>query len=122
MSVISKYVMAIPGMRGLFSRASEAYRASVAAELRRYGLRYDDLLNEYDDEVKTAIANLPKEELEMRNKRLKRALDLDMKQTFLPEHLQKDVDVWNPYLTKRIDALKAKTLEKQTYDWFLFFE
>lgn len=111
-----KYLMAIPGVRGLLGRASDTYRASVANELRKFGLRYDDLLNEFDDEVKLAIEKLPKEELEMRNKRLKRALDLDLKQTYLPEHLQKEVDVWNPYLTKRIEALKQERLERQTYD------
>lgn len=108
--------MTIPGVRAVVTRASEAYRASVATELRRYGLYYDDLLNEYDDEVKEALARLPKEEMEMRNKRLKRALDLSMKQTFLAENLQKDVDVWNPYLTKRIELLKVKTFERQIYD------
>lgn len=88
----------------------------MAAELRRYGLRYDDLLNEYDEEVKHAISTLPPEELEMRTKRLKRALDLDVKQTFLSEDLQQEVDVWNPYLRSRVEVLKQKKLERQTYD------
>lgn len=113
---LAKYIFKIPGVHALVSTAARAYQASVAAELRRYGLRYDDLLNEYDEEVKHAIATLPPEELEMRNKRLKRALDLDVKQTFLSEDLQQEVDVWNPYLRSRVEALKQKRLERQTYD------
>lgn len=116
MSIATKYLMSIPGVRGVLSRASEMYRASVTSELRKYGLRYDDLLNEFDDDVQQALKELPKEEVEMRNKRLKRALDLDMKSTYLSEDLQKQVDVWNPYLSKRVDLLKTKRLERQTYD------
>lgn len=113
---VSKYILRIPGVHGLVSRAARAYQASVGAELRRYGLRYDDLLNEFDDEVKHALSKLPPEEIEMRNKRLKRAIDLDVKKTYLPEHLQEKEDVWNPYLRSRVDSLKQKRLEQQTYD------
>lgn len=109
-------MMAIPGVRNVLSRAAEAYRGSVAAECRRFGLRYDDLLNEYDDDVKLALEKLPPLEAELRHKRLKRAMDLSVKQTFLSEDLQKDIDVWNPYLTKRIEVLRAERLEKQIYD------
>lgn len=113
---ISKYILKIPGMYGIISRAARAYQASVGTELRRYGLRYDDLLNEYDDEVKQALARLSPEEVEMRNKRLKRAIDLDVKKTFLPEDVQAQEDIWNPYLRSRVDHLKQKTIERQTYD------
>lgn len=115
-STVAKYVLAIPGVRSLLHQASQSYRKSVGNELRRYGLRYDDLLNEHEEDVKHALSKLPDLEMELRNKRLKRALDLSVKQTFLAEHLQKDVDVWNPYLTKRIEVIQAKRLERQTYD------
>ncbi|KAI0562228.1 cytochrome c reductase subunit 7(VI) [Gracilaria domingensis] len=110
---VAKYMLKIPGVHSLVSRAARAYQASVGAELKRYGLRYDDLLNEFDDEVKHAISKLPPHELEMRNKRLKRAIDLDVKKTYLPEHIQEQEDVWNPYLRKRIEALKQKRVERQ---------
>lgn len=113
---LAKYIFKIPGVHALVSTAARAYQASVAAELRRYGLRYDDLLNEYDEDVKQALAQLSPEELEMRNKRLKRALDLGLKQTYLAEELQEQEDVWNPYLSSRVEALKQKRLERQTYD------
>lgn len=108
--------MRIPGVYGLVSRAARAYQGAVSTELRRYGLRYDDLLIEDDDEVKQALSKLSPEEMEMRNKRLKRAIDLDVKKTYLPEDLQAQEDVWNPYLTNRINALKEKKMEKQLYD------
>lgn len=113
---IAKYILKIPGVHGMVSTAARAYQASVGRELRRYGLRYDDLLNEFDDEVKQALAKLSPEEIEMRNKRLKRAIDLDVKQTYLPEDLQEKEDIWNPYLRERISKLKQSRLERQTYD------
>lgn len=113
---IAKYILKVPGVHALVSTAARAYQASVGAELRRYGLRYDDLLNEYDDEVKHALSKLTPEEVEMRNKRLKRAIDLDVKKTYLPEDLQAKEDVWNPYLRDRVKMLKEKRLERQIYE------
>lgn len=116
MSAITKFLLKIPAVHNVVNRAALAYQGSVAAELRRYGLRYDDLLNEFDDDVKEALAKLPPHEKEMRYKRLKRAIDLDVKSTYLPENLQEDVDVWNPYLTERVEKLKEKRMEQQIYE------
>lgn len=113
---LAKYILKVPFVHNVVLTAARAYQASVGAELRRYGLRYDDLLNEYDPEVKQALAKLTPLEIELRNKRLKRAFDLDIKKTYLSEDVQEKEDIWNPYLTSRIDKLKQARLEKQTYD------
>ncbi|KAL2488764.1 hypothetical protein Fot_42056 [Forsythia ovata] len=53
-------------------------------------LRYDDLYDPmYDLDVKEAMNRLPREIVDARNQRLKRALDLSMKHEYLPEELQK---------------------------------
>lgn len=106
----------MPFIHSLVSRAAHAYQASVAAELRRYGLRYDDLLNEKDPEVQAALAQLTPLEMELRNKRLKRAIDLDVKKTYLTEDVQEKEDIWNPYLSSRVEKLKQRRFERQTYD------
>lgn len=108
--------MHLPGVRPVLARASNWYRASVGDELRRYGLRYDDLLNEHDPETQKAISQLSPHEVEMRNKRLKRAMDTDIKRTYLSEDIQKAEDPWNPYLRTRIEELRKERLERQTYD------
>eukprot|EP00171_Calliarthron_tuberculosum_P010358 IDg10358t1 len=113
---LGKYIRKVPFMHNIVLSVARAYQASVGAELRRYGLRYDDLLNEYDPEVKHALSKLTPLEIELRNKRLKRAFDLDIKKTYLSEDVQEKEDVWNPYLRSRVDMLKAARLEKQTYD------
>lgn len=53
------------------------------------GLRYDDLYDPYYDlDVKEALNRLPREIVDARNQRLKRAIDLSMKHEYLHENLQ----------------------------------
>ena len=51
--------------------------------------------------------------MELRLKRIRRAVDLNLKKTELPDEIAKDVDVWNPYLRRRIELLKKQRLEEQ---------
>lgn len=116
MSIVTKYLLKVPAIRNVVGTMARAYQANVEAELKRYGLRYDDLLNEYDPEVKKAIETLSPIEQELRNKRLKRAMDLDIKKTYLTEDVQEKEDVWNPYLSSRMEELKQRRYEKQIYE------
>lgn len=53
------------------------------------GLRYDDLYDPmYDLDINEALNRLPREIVDARNQRLKRAMDLSLKHTYLPEDLQ----------------------------------
>ncbi|CAH2044417.1 unnamed protein product [Thlaspi arvense] len=62
---------------------------SVSNRLRKYGLRYDDLYDPlYDLDIKEALNRLPREVVDARNQRLKRAMDLSMKHEYLPDNLQ----------------------------------
>ncbi|CAA2991954.1 cytochrome b-c1 complex subunit 7, partial [Olea europaea subsp. europaea] len=65
------------------------HKKTVSSRLRRYGLRYDDLYDpKYELDVKEALNRLPREIVDARNQRLKRAIDLSMKHEYLPEDLQ----------------------------------
>ncbi|PWZ40366.1 Cytochrome b-c1 complex subunit 7 [Zea mays] len=65
------------------------HRNAVASRLRKYGLRYDDLYDPYHDlDIKEALARLPREVVDARNQRLKRAMDLSMKHQYLPDDVQ----------------------------------
>ncbi|CAN6308831.1 unnamed protein product, partial [Urochloa humidicola] len=62
---------------------------SVSSRLRKYGLRYDDLYDPYFDlDIKEALGRLPREVVDARIQRLKRAMDLSMKHQYLPEDVQ----------------------------------
>ena len=53
------------------------------------GLRYDDLYDPYFDlDIKEALARLPREVVDARIQRLKRAMDLSMKHQYLSDDLQ----------------------------------
>ncbi|THU63520.1 hypothetical protein C4D60_Mb01t16660 [Musa balbisiana] len=68
--------------------AAQHYKA-LSNRLKKYGLRYDDLYDPmYDLDIKEALARLPREVVDARNQRLKRAIDLSMKHEYLPEDLQ----------------------------------
>ncbi|OEL25736.1 hypothetical protein BAE44_0013245 [Dichanthelium oligosanthes] len=68
---------------------ARVHRNAVASRLRKYGLRYDDLYDPYHDlDIKEALARLPREVVDARNQRLKRAMDLSMKHKYLPDELQ----------------------------------
>ncbi|KAL2455556.1 Cytochrome b-c1 complex subunit 7-2 [Abeliophyllum distichum] len=65
------------------------HKKTISTCLRKYGLRYDDLYDPmYDLDVKEAMNWLPREIVDARNQRLKRALDLSMKHEYLPKELQ----------------------------------
>ncbi|XP_061346238.1 cytochrome b-c1 complex subunit 7-2, mitochondrial-like isoform X2 [Gastrolobium bilobum] len=62
---------------------------SLSKRLRNYGLRYDDLYDPYYDlDVKEALNRLPREIVDARHQRLKRAIDLSMKHEYLSNDLQ----------------------------------
>ena len=52
-----------------------APQAAVGAELKKYGLRYDDLLCQWRDlDYEEALNRIDPKEVELRNQRLKRAM------------------------------------------------
>lgn len=53
------------------------------------GLRYDDLYDpKHDLDIKEALERLPREVVDARHQRLKRAMDLSMKHQYLSENDQ----------------------------------
>eukprot|EP00887_Chlorella_sp_A99_P005351 scaffold1.g5351.t1 len=78
------------------------YQAVVGKELRKYGLRYEDLYDPQLDmasalcdmqnvsnaDVDEALKRLPQDVVDARNQRLKRAHDINMKHSALPKELQ----------------------------------
>ena len=87
----------------------------VGAELRKYGLRYEDVIVVTPD-VDTAIRRMEVEDpaaVELRNKRLKRAMDLGLKHTYMPAEMQAAHDPWADSMTRYIAEAKRERLEAQ---------
>ncbi|KAG6549292.1 hypothetical protein Mapa_009278 [Marchantia paleacea] len=96
----------------IWNWASRRYQAAVAKELKKYGLRYDDLYDEmYDVDIKEAMARLPESEILARNARIKRAMDASMKHVYLPKELQAKQTPFQYYLQDALDQVKQERKE-----------
>ncbi|XP_043702597.1 cytochrome b-c1 complex subunit 7-2, mitochondrial isoform X1 [Telopea speciosissima] len=87
---------------------------TVSSRLRKYGLRYDDLYDPLHDlDIKEALARLPREVVDARNARLKRALDLSMKHEYLPEDMQAVQTPFRYYLQDMLALVKREREERE---------
>ncbi|XP_075670547.1 cytochrome b-c1 complex subunit 7-2, mitochondrial-like [Castanea sativa] len=85
---------------------------SISNRLRKYGLRYDDLYDPYYDlDIKEALNRLPREIVDARNQRLKRAMDLSMKHEYLPQDLQALQTPFRSYLHEMLALVKREREE-----------
>ncbi|MED6110938.1 hypothetical protein PIB30_047692 [Stylosanthes scabra] len=88
---------------------------AISKRLRKYGLRYDDLYDPYYDlDVKEALNRLPKEVVDARHQRLKRAMDLSMKHEYLPEDLQAMQTPFRGYLQEMLALVKREKAERES--------
>ncbi|XP_044471248.1 cytochrome b-c1 complex subunit 7-2, mitochondrial-like [Mangifera indica] len=87
---------------------------TLSKRLRKYGLRYDDLYDHhYDMDIKEALNRLPKEIVDARHQRLKRAMDLSMKHEYLPEDLQAMQTPFRSYLQEMLALVKKEKAERE---------
>eukprot|EP00270_Netrium_digitus_P012023 TRINITY_DN386_c0_g1_i2.p1 TRINITY_DN386_c0_g1~~TRINITY_DN386_c0_g1_i2.p1 ORF type:complete len:138 (-),score=22.73 TRINITY_DN386_c0_g1_i2:423-800(-) len=97
----------------IWAWAAKRYQAAVGAELKKYGLRWDDLYDDlYDLDVAEALKRLPQAEVDARNQRLKRAMDLSMKHAMLPKELQAKQIPYEFYLQDQLAQIKAEREER----------
>ena len=97
----------------MFASMAKRYQATVGAELSKYGLRYDDLLDETANlDVAEALKRLPQEERDLRMQRLKRAMDLSMKHVYLDKDAQKTQTPFLWYLTPKLEEVEAERDER----------
>ncbi|GAA0153750.1 reductase [Lithospermum erythrorhizon] len=90
------------------------HKKTIEQRLRKYGLRYDDLYDPYYDlDIKEALNRLPKEIVDARNQRLKRAMDLSMKHEYLPPNLQAMQTPFRSYLKDMLALVKRERAERE---------
>ncbi|GFY96823.1 cytochrome bd ubiquinol oxidase, 14kDa subunit [Actinidia rufa] len=79
--------LATQHMKSFSERLATQHMKSFSERLRSYDLRYDNLFDPYYD-VDIKLSRLPREVVDARNQRLKRAMNLSMKHEYLPGHIQ----------------------------------
>lgn len=98
----------------LASWMARRYQAAVGAKLKKYGLRYDDLYDPlFDLDIDEALKRVPEEEYQLRLQRLKRAMDLSMKHTYLPKEMQEKQTPFLHYLQEPLQQVQAEADEKE---------
>ncbi|KAI3433691.1 hypothetical protein D9Q98_003500 [Chlorella vulgaris] len=89
------------------------YQAVVSQELRKYGMRYEDLYDpQLDLDVEEALKRMPQDVVDARNQRLKRAQDISMKHTELPKDMQQLQTPLNFYLRDTLELVKLENDER----------
>ncbi|CAM9947739.1 unnamed protein product [Heterosigma akashiwo] len=83
--------------QGVVNQAAGVYQRALGARLREFGLRYEDLLIETDD-VQKALDRATPEDIQSRNRRIQRAIDISLKRKPLPAQLQAIQEPFKHYL------------------------
>ncbi|EEB08341.1 ubiquinol-cytochrome-c reductase complex subunit 6 [Schizosaccharomyces japonicus yFS275] len=83
---------------------------------KKFGLRYDDLLMEENDEMEKALKRLNKKEAYDRIYRLRRAVQCDITSSILPksEWTKDSEDV--PYVSPLLDEVLREKKEREAFD------
>ncbi|XP_057521335.1 cytochrome b-c1 complex subunit 7-2, mitochondrial-like [Amaranthus tricolor] len=90
------------------------HKSSMDKRLRKYGLRFDDLYDPMEDlDIKEALNRLPREIVDARNQRLKRAIDLSMKHEYLPDDLQAMQTPFRSYIQDMLALVKREREERE---------
>ena len=99
-------------MSVLFKPIARWYQREVTKQLSKYGLRYEDMLVESAD-VHRAHSFMSEEDRVGRDRRLKRAIDLNLKHVYLPEEIQSLQTPLVFYLSEPIEGAKQLREERE---------
>ncbi|KAL0035823.1 hypothetical protein WJX77_004418 [Trebouxia sp. C0004] len=93
--------------------AARKYQAAVATELKKYGLRYEDLYDpQLNMDIDEAIHRLPQDVVDARMQRLKRAVDCSLKKSYLSKEIQDMQTPYSWYLKETWAEVQAENTEK----------
>jgi len=93
---------------------AKQYGDRVRYELMQVGLRYEDLLNEAQPSLQEAFQYAPKETVEARTRRLKRAIDLSFKRKSLLDYVPES-SVEDPFKADIIPIMEKINKRDQEY-------
>lgn len=101
----------------LVAMLAPRYQAAVGKELKKYGLRLEDLYDpENDLDVEEALGRLPQEAVDARNQRLKRAMDLSVKHSELPKEMQEKQTPFQFYMQDTLQQIELENQERAALD------
>ena len=111
------------GGNTIIQMLAKSYQKSLGKTLRAYGLKYDDIINEWNPDTQAAIERMSPEDQEARTRRLQRALDLSFKRKALSPELQQMQRPFQSEIRGHIEECEAERVEKEAlldktpYNW-----
>jgi len=100
---------------GPFRSLGRLYAKSVETHLRGWGLRYDDLTSEGNQDLQRALRLLPPDVWDARRRRLQRCTDMSAKHTHLSHQAEAAQQPWLPYISPLVNDLEKRRHEMETY-------
>merc|ERR1711934_283579 len=105
--------------RGMFDAIltpmANVYMGMYGKQLKKFGLRFEDVYVE-TPEVMEAVGRLSPAEQEERSMRIKRAIDLSFKKTYLPSGMQAAHDPFKVYLADNLKQVEDEVWEQTQFD------
>ncbi|XP_046383089.1 cytochrome b-c1 complex subunit 7-like [Ischnura elegans] len=109
--------MAVSGSSSGFFRQFPALRkwAYNLSGFNKYGLHYDDCIDENED-VKEALRRLPQKVVDERNFRIQRALHLSLTKDILPKDQWTKFEEDNRYLKPYLEEVEREREEREQWN------
>merc|ERR1712100_163058 len=95
--------------------AANTYANMLGRQLKKYGLQFEDIYCE-TPEVLEAVNRISPAEREARSMRIRRAVDLSFKETYLPKEMQDAHQPFQVYLTPAIKQIEKEVWEEKTFE------
>ncbi|KAL2311980.1 hypothetical protein POMI540_4519 [Schizosaccharomyces pombe] len=111
---LAKYIQKSPFLTKLLLPVSNAY--VHLSGYRKYGLRYDDLMLEENDDTQKALSRLPKMESYDRVYRIRRAMQLSIENKILPKSEWTKPEEDYHYLRPVLAEVIAERKEREAFD------
>ena len=91
------------------------YARAIEGHLRGWGLRWDDLTSEGNQDLQKALRLLPPEVWDARKRRLQRCTDMSAKHVQLKGEAYRAQQPWLSYITPLVNDLEKRRHEMETY-------
>jgi len=91
------------------------YANALEHSLRAWGIRYDDLTPEGNEDYFRAVRLLPTDVSEARDRRLGRCVDMSAKHVHLDGEAYEAQQPWAVYVAPLVEDLEKRRYERETY-------
>ena len=97
---------------------AQMYQKNVHNALKKYGLRYEDILVAEHPDVQSALKYVPEGERVARERRIRRAMLLSLKHEYLPKEIQAIQEPGKWYMRDEVEQQRKIREEREKLNNF----